>query len=153
MTHQPAPLESPVLLDASVLISSVVGSRDGASALIVATAKLGGLTAVTVENALEETRRRLLSLLNAGSDKLDFAGTDKAMSFIRGAITVHPWVSPPSTLWPENEDDAYLLQAVSEHRPSCLVTLHDEVRCLDNYQGTAVLTPGELLHQLPHFGV
>ena len=144
MTSPPG--DPSLLIDASVLVSAAVGRGDGPSALVVATACLGGLVAITVENAIEETRRRLLEIFNADRLKIDFSATDKRMAYIRGALTtVHPWITPPDRLWEENPDDAYLLEAIQRYRPSVLLTLDSGVRALEEYQGTTILQPKELL--------
>lgn len=50
------------LLDANVIYAGIVGNKDGPSALIVATIRLGGIEACTVENAMQEAGYHLLLL-------------------------------------------------------------------------------------------
>jgi predicted nucleic acid-binding protein len=139
-----------LLLDANVIVTGVAGRSDGASALLLATIRLGGLAGCTVENALEEARRHLLELFNRNRLKISPVETDRELAALRQAptFTVYPWVSPRPGLWPENPKDAYLLVALEEHRPTWLLTWDQHLLALGAHAGAQILTPPAFLAQL-----
>ena len=80
------------LLDANVIVAGIVGKRTGASAIVLATVRFGRMTAFTTENAIEETRRRLLSHFNRNRLKLHSTEVERALTALRRApdFTVVP---------------------------------------------------------------
>jgi hypothetical protein len=84
-----------LFLDANVIVSGLAGHPDGASAVVVATIRLGGLAGCTVENAMDEARRHLLALFNRDRLKISPAETDRELAALRAAptFTVHPWLT------------------------------------------------------------
>lgn len=84
-----------LFVDANVIVSGIAGPAQGPSALIVATIRLGGFEAGTVENAMEEARRHLLELFNRNRLKISPAETDRELAALREAeaFTVHPWIT------------------------------------------------------------
>lgn len=137
-------------LDANVIVSGIAGPAQGPSALIVATIRLGGLTAGTVENAMDEARRHLLELFNRDRLKISPAETDRELAALRAAetFTIHPWITARPEVWPENPKDAYLLTAIEAHRPESLLTGDDRLLSLGEYRGTRILTPRAFLAEL-----
>ena len=136
-----------LLLDASVIFSGLVGPGDGPSATLLATVRLGGFEACTTENAMEETRRRLLSWDNRRRSKLSFAKVDRDLKALREAptFTVHPWQTAAASLFPENPKDAYLLAAMVAYRPRFLLTWDKDLLNLEVYNGVVIATPILLL--------
>lgn len=139
-----------LFLDSNVIVSGIAGPAQGPSALIVATIRLGGLAAGTVENAMDEARRHLLDLFNRDRLKISPAETDRELTALREAenFTVHPWIAARPEVWPENPKDAYLLAAIEAHRPDSLLTGDDRLLAVGNYRGTKILTPRAFLDKL-----
>lgn len=63
-------------------------------------------------------------------------------------FTIHPWVTAPSELLPENPKDAYLIQAIELHSPTCLLTLDLNLLALGSRGGAQIMTPKVLLEEL-----
>lgn len=139
-----------LFLDANVIVSGIAGNPNGASALIVATIRLGGLAGSTVENAMEEGRRHLLALFNRDRLKISPAETDRELGALRAAptFTVYPWLTAQPSVWPENPKDAYLLAAAQEYEPTWLLTGDDRLLALGVHGATQILTPRAFLDQL-----
>lgn len=124
-------------------------TQTGASAVIVATIRFGGLAGCTV-NAMDEARRHLLALFNRDRLKIWPAETDRELAALRAAptFTVHPWLMAPASVWPANPKDAYLLAAAQEYEPTWLLTGDDRLLALGVYGSTQILTPRAFLDQL-----
>ena len=139
-----------LFLDANVIVSGLAGHPDGASAVVVATIRLGGLAGCTVENAMDEARRHLLALFNRDRLKISPAETDRELTALRAAptFTVHPWLRAPASVWPANPKDAYLLAAAQEYEPTWLLTGDDRLLALGVHGSTQILTPRAFLDQL-----
>lgn len=136
------------LLDASVLYAGLVGT--GASAILVATVRLGGLSAFTTENAMEETRRHRLAYFNSERLKLHATEADRELKALRESPTfaVEPWVTAPPSLWPENRKDAYLIEAAQRFRPRFLLTLDHGLLAREFVGDTVIASPALVLNAL-----
>lgn len=119
------------LLDASVIVAGIVGKRMGASAVILANIRFGRMAAFTTENAIEETRRRLLSHFNRNRLKLHSTEVERELTALRRApdFSVLPWVNASPSALPSNPKDAYLAEAARRYRPRVLMT--NDRRLLD----------------------
>lgn len=115
------------LLDAGVIVAGIVGKRTGASAIILANIRFGRMAAFTTENAIEETRRRLLSHFNRNRLKLHSTEVERELTALRRApdFSVVPWVNASASALPSNPKDAYLVEAARRHRPRVLMTTND----------------------------
>jgi predicted nucleic acid-binding protein len=134
-----------LMLDACVLFTGLIGS--GRASEVLATIRLGGFDACTVENAMNETRTHLLSYFNRGRLKFSPARADGLLKSLREAPTfdVHPWVTAPPELFPDNRKDAYLLEAIRRHRPDVLLTADTGLLGLGAYEGAQMMTPALLM--------
>jgi len=134
--------DRPVLLfDASVLFTGLTGK--GASATLLSTIQLGGMFGCTVENAMEETRIHLVDHFNRGRNKLHASEATRLLKNLRDApsFDVHPWITPPASLLPENRKDAYLLAAAEQYAPRFLLTWDTALAAIFRHGETMIVTP------------
>jgi predicted nucleic acid-binding protein len=128
-----------------VIYAGVLGT--GACASILSTVQLGGMSGITVENALEEVRIHLMSHFNAPRLKLHASETDRILKNLRESpgLDVKPWINPEPSLLPDNRKDAYLLAAAELYRPRILLTLDKNLTSLGQHADTMIADPKVLL--------
>jgi predicted nucleic acid-binding protein len=136
------------LFDASVIYAGVLGT--GASASILSTVQLGGMSGITVENAMDEVRIHLMAHFNSQRSKLHSGETDRILKDLRGAagLRVMPWITAEPSLLPDNRKDAYLLAAADLYHPRILLTLDNGLIALGSHGETTIGRPKVLLEMI-----
>src|SRR5437016_2040327 len=139
-----------LLLDASVLYPGVIGHPDGPSAIVLATVRLGGFAACTVENAIQETQRRLFAYFNRNKLKLSGQQAEREIKALRECPTLEigPWITAAAELLPTSRKDAFLLEAIDLYRPTFLLTWDKALLDIDVYHDAVIATPKMLLETM-----
>lgn len=135
------------LLDASVIYAGIVGRPDGASALLLATIRLGGIQACTVENAMQEAGYHLLGYFSQDRLKVQHSKAERELKSLRElpTFTVFEWITAPPDLLPDNPKDAYLVEASRRHRPRFLLTFDKALLDLEHIDDSVIVATPSLV--------